>query len=363
MPTLRSRSSKGSSLSHAELDANFDRTVTQKTTTYQVLISDNRSIIEGNHASSAFTITLPAVATADNSETGDFEVTITNINAAIVTVATAGAETIDGASTLALQQWASATFLLDSAQTNWKTVAKCNVLNHIGALTVSGAFTSLGIDDNATGERMSLSDTGAAYGDGSAGETYSHLIAGVTSGLHIFSGDNSTATGGQVYLYGSTHGSAPGDVILRAGNSTFFHLDESAGTLVLSTGTGAKSTSLTLEADQDAAFAADVSCVALTETSDPKKKKKIKPLENTLAKVGALNGVEFEYKKTGKKGAGLLSTDVKVVLPEAVDVITETNPDGTTEDHEGVQYSAVVGLLVEAVKELTAKVELLESQG
>ena len=143
MPTLRVRTGN-STLSHAELDANFKRTVTQKTTTYQVLISDNRAIIEGSHASTPFTITLPPVATADNSETGDFEVTITNINAAAVTVDGSGAEAIDDTTTLVLQQWASATFILNSAQTGWKAVAKSNVLSHVGALTVSGALTASG---------------------------------------------------------------------------------------------------------------------------------------------------------------------------------------------------------------------------
>jgi len=143
MPTLRTRTGN-STLTHAELDANFKRTVTQKTTTYQVLISDNRSVIEGNHASTPFTVTLPPVATADNSETGDFEVTVTNINAAVVTVDGSGAETIDGSASLTLQQWASATFALDSAQTGWKTTAKSNVLTHTGALTVSGVTTATG---------------------------------------------------------------------------------------------------------------------------------------------------------------------------------------------------------------------------
>jgi hypothetical protein len=127
MPTLRTRAAKTSALSHAELDANFVRTVTQKTTTYQVLISDNRSIIEGNHASSAFTLTLPPVATAAASESGDFEVTVTNINGAIVTVDGSGAEAIDGGTEVALAQWSSVTCQLNSAQDGWKTVSKSGV--------------------------------------------------------------------------------------------------------------------------------------------------------------------------------------------------------------------------------------------
>ena len=133
MPNIRTRSAKTSALSQAELYANFTRPVTQKTTTYQVLIGDNRSVIEGNHASTAFTITLPPVATALASETGDFSVVVSNIGAAIVTVDGSGSELIDGSADLALQQWAAATFTLDSAQTGWKVISSRNVLNHVGA--------------------------------------------------------------------------------------------------------------------------------------------------------------------------------------------------------------------------------------
>jgi len=144
MATLRSRASKGSALSHNELDANFKRTVTQKTTTYQILISDNRSIIEGNDASTPFTITLPPVATADNSETGDFEVTVTNINAAVVTVDGSGAEAVDGGTGVTLKQWDSVTCQLDSAQTGWKTVSRVGDLGDIdaGTGTFTGAVTA-----------------------------------------------------------------------------------------------------------------------------------------------------------------------------------------------------------------------------
>lgn len=129
MPEIITRAGKGSELSHNELDANFTRPVTQKTTTYQVLGSDNRSIIEGNHASTAFTITMPTVANAAAEDTGDFETTFTNINAAVVSIDGSGSETIDGSTgTIDLEQYESVTVQLDSAQTGWNTVSKVVVL-------------------------------------------------------------------------------------------------------------------------------------------------------------------------------------------------------------------------------------------
>ena len=53
-----------------------------------------------------------------------------------------------------------------------------------------------------------------------------------------------------------------------------------------------------------------------------------------------------------KRYAGLIAQDIETVLPEAV--------EGTSTLR--VDYNATIGLLVEAIKELTAKVETLETK-
>jgi len=95
MSTITTRSSKGSALTHAELDANFDKVAQAKVGTYTVLVSDNRDTIE---CSGTFTISVPDVATVlAASDTGDFEVTIKNTGAGVITVGRiTGADTIDG---------------------------------------------------------------------------------------------------------------------------------------------------------------------------------------------------------------------------------------------------------------------------
>ena len=124
MPTLRTRAAKGSSLTHTEGDTNLKKQVTAKTTTYQVTVADNRDTIECSHATVDFTVTLPTVANAAAAETGDFEVTITNINAATISVDGSGSETIDGsASAIELAQWESITVRLNAAQTGWKSIS------------------------------------------------------------------------------------------------------------------------------------------------------------------------------------------------------------------------------------------------
>lgn len=129
MSVLRTRSAKGSELSHAELDANFKRTVSAKTTTYACLVGDNRSVIECNHATIPFTVTLGDAATMAAAETGDYEVTIANIGAATVTVARAGTDTIDGGATsITLPQYSAVTLKVNAAGNGYNTVA-----NHLGS--------------------------------------------------------------------------------------------------------------------------------------------------------------------------------------------------------------------------------------
>lgn len=95
-------------------------------------------------------------------------------------------------------------------------------------------------------------------------------------------------------------------------------------------------------------------------SSDPRLKREIYNIEGALSKVNELNGVTFIWKEDNKVDAGLISTDVARVLPQAVTQETRlSDPDGIAYDK--VNYNAIIGLLVESIKELTAKVEKLEN--
>ena len=99
----------------------------------------------------------------------------------------------------------------------------------------------------------------------------------------------------------------------------------------------------------------------MASSSDIRLKKDIEPITGALDKVQALNGVTFEYLDDNitDRATGLIAQDVQAVLPEAV----IENANG----HLAVGYGNMVGLLVEAIKELTqanqeltARVETLE---
>ena len=112
------------------------------------------------------------------------------------------------------------------------------------------------------------------------------------------------------------------------------------------------------EADGDFHADGDVIAQSTTISSDRRLKENIEPVSDALKKVQALNGVSFDWKKTGEKSAGVIAQEVIGVLPEAVKEVT---PVGGGESHLAVNYHALTSILIEAIKEL--KAELDEHKG
>lgn len=117
------------------------------------------------------------------------------------------------------------------------------------ALTVEGAFTSIGINDDATVERLALSDTTLKLGGGS-GISYGFSRTDNTHQMSFSGGNGGSNTGGALDLYGSSHASTPGDFRLRSSNEVVVEWDESTGTITISTATGSKTVALIINSDQ-----------------------------------------------------------------------------------------------------------------
>jgi hypothetical protein len=90
----------------------------------------------------------------------------------------------------------------------------------------------------------------------------------------------------------------------------------------------------------------------VTAYSDRRLKSDIRTLEHSIDTVKRLRGVAFV--KDGKAGLGVIAQEVQEVLPQVV----HENADG----YLSVAYGNLVGVLIEAVKELSAKVEALEAK-
>lgn len=104
---------------------------------------------------------------------------------------------------------------------------------------------------------------------------------------------------------------------------------------------------------------------AFGSVSDERLKENIEVIDNPINKVKQLKGVTFDYKKDKKKGTGLIAQDLQKVLPEAVytvETIADEVNGQKSDEHLAIHYGNTVGLLVEAIKELEARVKELEGK-
>ena len=92
--------------------------------------------------------------------------------------------------------------------------------------------------------------------------------------------------------------------------------------------------------------------------SDIVLKENVSVIDNAMEKVNQLKGITYDLKSDGNRLTGLVAQDLEKVLPEAV--YTTENLEG--KEHLAIRYGNTVGLLVEAIKELSAKIEKLEGK-
>lgn len=83
--------------------------------------------------------------------------------------------------------------------------------------------------------------------------------------------------------------------------------------------------------------------------SDRRLKEDIEPITNPLIRLKGITGVTYTRIKTQKRETGVIAQDVQAVLPEAV----------AGEDFLAVAYGNLVGLVIEAIKELSDKVDVI----
>ena len=92
----------------------------------------------------------------------------------------------------------------------------------------------------------------------------------------------------------------------------------------------------------------------VTAFSDERLKDNIETLEDGLAKVEQLRGVT--YTRDGRENIGVIAQEIEKILPEIVK--TADDEMGT----KSVDYSRITAVLIEAVKDLSARVKELENK-
>ena len=93
----------------------------------------------------------------------------------------------------------------------------------------------------------------------------------------------------------------------------------------------------------------------VNSTSDANLKENVETIVGSIDILKDINGVKFVWKDLGTPSVGVIAQDVEKVLPE---LVSQRSDNGT----KSVNYNGLVGVLIEAVKELSARVEGLENQ-
>jgi len=93
-----------------------------------------------------------------------------------------------------------------------------------------------------------------------------------------------------------------------------------------------------------------VRATRFSTVSDKRLKTNIKKINNPLEALSGIEGVLFNWRVDNSQDVGLIAQDVERALPEAVQEV---------DNIKSVNYNGVIGLLVEAVKELSQENRLL----
>jgi len=149
-----------------------------------------------------------------------------------------------------------------------------------------------------------------------------------------------------------------GDVILLDNGTNFATLSNVSSDFIIQTAVsdkdiifkgvdgGSSITALTL--DMSAAGAATFNN-DVTAFSDERLKDNIETIDSALDKVTNMRGVTFD--RDGRRGTGVIAQEMQKVMPEVV------HDEG---EYMSVAYGNLVGVLIEAVKELKAEIEELK---
>ena len=98
----------------------------------------------------------------------------------------------------------------------------------------------------------------------------------------------------------------------------------------------------------------DIDTSVVNSSSDINLKKDIEVISNANDILEQISGVSFNWKESNKPSVGVIAQEVEKVLPE---LISENSSTGT----KSVNYNGLIGVLIEAVKDLSQRVKELEA--
>jgi hypothetical protein len=261
------------------------------------------------------TLTFPAFNGSGVSFTGSTS-GFTTVRASAVASGTAVIPAISGI----------ATFITtgDTGTVTSNMIADLNITNSDISTSAAIAYSKLSLTNSIVNADIA---TGAAI---AVSKLASSTISGVSLGSNL---NNLTAGSYITYSTGSTY-------------------NGSAAITVAVDGTSSNTANKVVARDSLGNFSgATITATDFNSTSDFNLKENIKTVENSLNTIEQLRGVSFDWKETGKGSYGVIAQELEEVLPELV-------KDG---EIKSVNYNGLIGVLIEAVKELKKEIEELKN--
>ena len=192
----------------------------------------------------------------------------------------------------------------------------------LGSTIVSSSLTSVGTITSGVWNGTAIANANLAN------STISGVALGGTLGT-LTGATSGTGLSGSVSYDGS-------------GNQTF---------TVTSNATSSNTGSTIVARDGSGNFTAGtITCTDLNTTSDITLKDNINVIDNALDMISRLDGITWNWKADGRASMGVSAQNVESVAPELV----------AQGDHKSVNYNGLVGVLIAAVKELSAEVAELK---
>ena len=258
------------------------------------------------------------------------------------------------------------------------------LMNHGGTMAQTTVQTLAAYLDDEITAMPNLVSTGAldsgsitsGFGNIDNGSSTITTTGAISGGSLTANGgvtvDNITIDGTEIDLSsGDLTLDVAGDIILDADGSDIRLLDAGTEWGRIQNGTGSQLILQSKVSDEDMLFqgndgGSNITALTLdmseagaatfnnnvTAFSDERLKSNIETLKGSLEKIEQLRGVT--YTRDERDNIGVIAQEVEKVLPEIV--LTADDEMGT----KSVDYSRITAVLIEAVKELSAKVKYLE---
>jgi hypothetical protein len=101
----------------------------------------------------------------------------------------------------------------------------------------------------------------------------------------------------------------------------------------------------------------NITAYSTTSISDINQKENIQQISDPIEKVKQISGYTFDWKNTGEHSGGVIAQEVEQIMPDVVKEVSIRDGD----EMKAVDYQAIIGLLVETVKDLNKRIEDLEN--